>query len=335
MSNAQIVDHGLHQGHMLKEARLHSAGLSLSLLNFGAVTRDLRLLQGNRPLILGFEDPAAYLYNPGYLGVIAGRVAGRIKNARFALDGQSHQLDANEGDTLLHGGAQGLSHVFWEIELLSDASARLRYHSPEGEAGFPGVVDVSLTVTLDGLAVIYDMRAEVGAATPISLAQHNYYNLAGGAQPIRDHRLQVDASSFLVLDNANVPTGEIAALDGSHHDLRLGRSFSDVDPGHRGSDVALVFDTCRDPQLPVATLTAPDGLQMRIVSDQPCAQIYTAATLPEQLGALPGQRIGPAMGVCFEPQGFPNAVNLPQFPSVIATPDKPYRQRLRLEFGWV
>ncbi|MBW3242180.1 galactose mutarotase [Epibacterium sp. DP7N7-1] len=335
MSNAQILDHGLHQGHMLKEVRMHSTGLSVSLLNFGAVTRDLRLLQGNRPLILGFEDPAAYLSNPGYLGVIAGRVAGRIKNARFALDGQSHQLDANEGDTLLHGGAQGLSHAFWEIELLSDASARLRYHSPEGEAGFPGAVDVSLTVTLDGLAIVYDMRAAVSAPTPISLAQHNYYNLTGGGQTVRDHRLQVDASSFLVLDDANVPTGKIAALDGSHHDFRLGRSFSDVDPQHRGSDVALVFDTCRDPELPVATLTAPDGLQMRIVSDQPCAQIYTATTLPEQPGALPRQRIGPAMGVCIEPQGFPNAVNLPQFPSVIATPDHPYRQHLRLEFGWI
>ena len=83
----------------------------------------------------------------------------------------------------------------------------------------------------------------------------------------------------------------------------------------------------------VATLTAPDGLQMRIVSDQPCAQVYTAAALPPQSGALSGQQIGPAIGVCFEPQGFPNAVNLPQFPSVIATPDHPYRQRLRLEFG--
>lgn len=333
MKDAQIVEHGLHRGHTLKEARLQSAGLSISLLNFGAVTRDLRLLEENRPLILGFQDPADYLLNPGYLGVIAGRVAGRIKNARFTLGGQRFQLNPNEGDTLLHGGANGLCHVFWNLEVLSENTARLRYHSPEGEGGFPGAAKIALTVTLEAKAVVYDLTAEVTAPTPISLAQHNYYNLMGGAQSIREHRLQVDATSYLGLDDANVPDGRLLALDGCHHDFRLGRSFAELDPQTKGSDVAVVFDECRDPEQPVASLIAPDGLQMRVISDQPCAQIYTASALPEQPGALPGQRIGSDMGVCIEPQGYANAVNLPQFPSMIATPERPYRQRLRLEFG--
>lgn len=337
MNRAQIVNHGLHRGHMLKEALLDNGVLSLSLLNVGAVTRDLRLSHRgeSRPLVLGFRDPAEYLVNPGYLGVIAGRVSGRIKDACFAHEGDLVRLVANEGGNQLHGGPVGLSHVLWEIEPLSETSARLSYHSPEGENGFPGAVEFSVTITLDGLAVDYVMTAAVSRSTPISLAQHSYYNLSGGQHPIWDHRLQVDATGYLVLDDTNVPMGQIADLLGTRYDLRFGRSFGERDPQHLGTDINLVFDGDRDAALPVATLTAPDGLQMSVITNQPGAQVYTASALGRHPGGLLGQTIGPAMGVCFEPQGFPNAVNLPQFPSVLVTPDRPYSQTLRLEFGWI
>lgn len=139
MNMAQIVNHGLHAGQMLKEARLSSDALSLSLLNIGAVTRDLRLFHKGeeRSLVLGYADPVAYLENPAYLGVMAGRVAGRIKNACFELDGALVRLPANENGNLLHGGAKGLSHVLWDITALSETQARLTYHSPPGRTAFP------------------------------------------------------------------------------------------------------------------------------------------------------------------------------------------------------
>lgn len=337
MNMAQIVNHGLHDGRMLKEACLSNGALRLSLLNVGAATRDLRLFHKGeeRPLVLGYADPVAYLENPAYLGVIAGRVAGRIKNACFELDGALVRLEANENGNQLHGGPKGLSHVLWDITALSGTQARLTYHSPAGENGFPADAEFSVTVSLDGLAVVYDMSSKVSAPTPISLAQHNYYNLAGGAAQIWDHRLQVDASGYLVLDDTNVPNGQIADLFGTRYDMRLGRSLGALDPEHLGSDINLVFDPERVQGLPVATITAPDGLQMAVTTDQPGAQVYTAGWLRPQSGGLQGQEIGPAMGLCFEPQGFPNAVNLPQFPSVMVTPEKPYRQTLRLDFGWI
>ncbi|NIZ12179.1 aldose epimerase family protein [Phaeobacter sp. HF9A] len=336
MGKAQIINHGLHRGQMLKEVTLQSDGLSLSLLNFGAVTRDLRLTAKgeDRPLILGFADPAAYLDNPAYLGVIAGRVANRIKNAQFALGGQHYYLDANEGNNQLHGGPKGLSHVIWELEPLSAASARLSYHSPDGENGFPGAVDFTVVVTLDAMSVDYQMSATVDRPTPINMAQHNYYNLMGGGQPIWDHRLQVDAIGYLAVDDTNVPYGEIAPPDGTRYDLRMGQSLGDLDRERLGTDINVVFDDTRDPALPVAILTAPDGLRMTVTTEQPGAQVYTAMMLPAQGGGLSGQTIGPGMGLCFEPQGHANAVNQPDFPSVIVTPDKPYVQNLRLDFGW-
>ncbi|OIQ33246.1 MAG: galactose mutarotase [Alphaproteobacteria bacterium MedPE-SWcel] len=337
MTAAQIIDHGIHNGHLLKEARLRSGGLSLSLLNVGAVTRDLRLHHNgaDRPLVLGFDDPAEYLANPDYLGAIAGRVAGRIKDARFELDGRVWSLAENEGRNQLHGGPGALSHVLWEMELLSDGAVRLCYHSPDGDNGYPGAVDFTVVARLDDMALEYHMTATVTQPTPISLAQHNYYNLAGGVGPIWDHRLHVDATGYLMLDETAVPNGEIAPLDGMHFDMRRGKSLGDLDPDRLGSDINLVFDAARDQAVPVASLTAPDGVRMRVFTDQPGAQVYTASGLTPNPGGLPGQKIDADMGVCFEPQGFPNAVNQAHFPDVIATPDRPYRQNLRLEFDTI
>ena len=334
MTQSQIIEHGLHDGHMLKEARLKTAELSLSILNFGAATRDLRytVSGADRPLVLGYENPSDYLVNPAYMGVIAGRLAGRTKDARFVLEGQEVVLDANEGNNHLHGGGQGLSHVFWDLHLLDSATAQLTYTSPDGENGYPGTAKFTVAVNLTDSTLTYDMRAEVDRPTPISLAQHNYYNLAGGAEAIWDHRLQVDADRVLLLDATNVPSGESEAISGSRMDFRSEQRLADKDPSQLGMDHNLCFTAGREASQSVGALTAPDGLRMRVFSDQPGAQFYTAGGMGVQAGALPGQKLGPSQGICIEPQGFPNAVNCPNFPSVIATPDTPYRQTLRLEF---
>ena len=336
MGTTQITDHGIYGGQMLREARLESAELSLSILNFGAATRDLRYLVGgaNRRLVLGYKNPGEYIENPDYMGAFVGRVAGRIKNARFDLDGQTHQLNANEGGNQLHGGPSGLSHQFWHFESVDCTKIRLTHTSPDRANGYPGQAVVSILVALTGNRVTYDVIAKVDRPTPISLAQHNYYNLAGGGEPIWDHQLQVDATGYLVLDDSNVPNGAIASLSGTRYDVSQPVRLDQLDPEYQGSDIALCLRQCRDIHEPVAQLRASDGLTMSVWTNQPVAQFYTASGMIKRSGGLHGQCLGPGMGVCFEPQGFPNAVNLANFPSVIATSVQPYRQRLELEFGW-
>lgn len=329
---AEVIDHG----GGLKEARLHRGGLSLSLLNIGAATRDLRVMHRGRqlPVVLGYRDPHAYLTNPYYLGVIAGRVAGRIGGARFLLDGQEVRLPANEGPNLLHGGAGGLSHRFWQIEEAGEAAVRLTYVSPDGENGFPGRVEFGLGVSLGDRTVTYSMSAAPDRPTPINLAQHNYYNLAGGGD-IWSHRLTSPAGSYLPLDAAGIPTGTVDDAAGTRYDFRQGRALAEMDPQREGTDINICFEAGPAPVLPVAALDGPNGLRMQVYSDQPGAQIYTAAGLKAHDGALPGQSLKLFAGVCIEPQGYPDAVNNPQFPPVIVTPDQPYRQELRLEFSEV
>jgi aldose 1-epimerase len=311
---------------------LEDGGVALSLLNLGCITRGWWVPLGGAsvPVVLGFDDPADYLHNPTYMGVIAGRVANRIGGARFVLNGQDHRLTANEGANQLHGGAGGLHSRIWQAETEGVRAVRFSYRSPDGEEGFPGKADIEVTVRLSGSRVTYDMRARVDRPTPINLAQHSYYSL-GVPQTSRDARFTCPADRVTPVDSALIPTGDITPVMGTRHDYRTGAVLAEADPDGIGTDLNLVMPEGRDPALPVAELLAPNGLRLRMWSDQPGLQVYTGHVLPNLRGAHPGQRIAPWAGIALEPQAFPNAVNCPSFPSIIVTPDQPYRQRLTVE----
>lgn len=316
----------------IRDFRLEDAGVSLSLLNLGCITRGWWVPLGGAsvPVVLGFDDPAEYLQNPTYMGVIAGRVANRIAGAGFVLDGKQHRLTANEGVNQLHGGAGGLHSRIWQAETEGARAVRFTYVSPDGEEGYPGRASFEVTVRLSGSRVTYDMRARVDRPTPINLAQHSYYSL-GMPQTSRDARFTCPADRVTPLDSALIPTGDITPITGTRHDFRAGAVLAEADPDGMGTDLNLVMPEGRDPAHPVAELLAPNGLRLRMWSDQPGLQVYTGHGLPNLRGAHPGQRIAPWAGIALEPQAFPNAVNCPSFPSIIVTPDQPYRQKLTVE----
>ena len=120
-------------------------------------------------------------------------------------------------------------------------------------------------------------------------------------------------------------------MAGSRHDFHSGAVLAESDPDGKGTDLNLVMPVGRDSSQPVAELLAPNGLRLRMWSDQPGLQVYTGHGLSRVEGAHPGQCIAPWAGIALEPQGFPNAVNCPTFPSIIVTPDQPYHQRLTVE----
>ncbi|OUS35781.1 hypothetical protein A9Q94_11605 [Rhodobacterales bacterium 56_14_T64] len=327
-----VKDYGQFNGQTLRGVTISDGDATLSVLNYGATTRDWRVpLNGQRiPVLLGYNDPERYLTCATYFGAIAGRVSNRIGSAQYSLGGQSHQLVPNEGANQLHGGPAGLSKVFWDIELDGPSAVRLQYNSPAGENGFPGCAKVTVDIRLDGARVTYDMRAEVDYVTPISLAQHNYYNLGGGGS-IWDHRMRCQADRVLEMDEQGIMTGEISPVDGTRFDFQQMRSFAEADESRLGIDHNLVFEAGRNVGQPVSEVEAPNGMRLKFWSDQPGGQLYTAAAMPPQDGGLDGQTYGPAAGFCFEPQGFPNAVNIPSFPSVLVSPEMPYSQKLQVE----
>jgi len=291
--------------------------MRVAVLDHGAVTQGWWL--GETPLILGYRKPSDHVTDGAFVGAIAGRVANRIGGARYAHGGRTVMLEPNEGRNLLHGGRHGIWSRTWQVRQATRAAVHLALHSPAGEGGFPGSVDFDLYIRLAAPCLTYDIHARTDRPIPISIAQHNYYCL-GDPDGILAHRLRVAARDTLALGADRVPTGARVPVDGGPFDFRTPRPVAQADAG---IDHYFVFDPARDMAGPVVELAAPSGLTLRVRSDQPGAQIYTGHGL--------GDPFRPFAGICIEPSGFPDAVNKPAFPSVMVTPDRPYRQVLSLE----
>jgi aldose 1-epimerase len=314
-----MIERGITKigGRAVDEARLSAGNMEVRLLSYGALTRDWRI--GGRSIVLGYDDPAAYGSDRYYHGAIAGRVANRIREARFTLDGQEVRLPANDGPNHLHGGPGGISRQHWQMEEDGAANAvRLSYRSPNGEGGYPGAVTFEVVVSLTESRLTYDMRAEVDRPTPVSLAQHNYYNLTGGE--VWDHVLTVPAGEYLLAGRDLIMSGERAPVAGTQYDFRTPTRLGDNAPNREMMDACLVLDKGAEPG---AVLTAPGAPTLSFFTDQPGIHVYNSNTL--------GAPFAPFTAVCLEPEAFPDSVNHPGFPSIIVRPGVPYSQRLSIE----
>lgn len=290
-----------------------------SVLNYGAITQSWWFK--DIPLILGFDDPIKYLLDTSYVGAVVGRVANRIGGARFELAGTRFGLSANEGKNTLHGGAEGLSKQFWNLRQTAPNEVVLHYLSHDGESGFPANVRFEVSVTLRYPRLTYILKGYPDRPTPISLTQHNYYSL-GSSKGVDAHKLELASVRYLELDEQGVPSGAMCSTKNGELDFSAPRSIGHVP---KAIDHYFCFDLNRDPTGPIAKFTAPSGLSLTAYSDQPGVQVYSGAQLAKPLSG--------SAGLCIEPSGYPNAPNIPSFPSIICTYEKPYRQVLTLEIS--
>jgi aldose 1-epimerase len=323
-------------GTAVEEITLESADAAVSIIALGCVVRDWRVDSGGRslPMVLGFRTLDDYLQHSRSHGVVAGRVANRTAGAAFELDGQSYALTPNLGRHHLHGGAVGLGGRVWTMEGDAAANAvRLAYASPDGEEGYPGAVDFTVTYRLDGPRLVCEMAGTPDRRTPINLAQHNYYNLAGGAD-VRDHVLWVAAKRYTVTDEELIPTGEIAPVADTRLDFTTPVSFEASDPERRGVDANLVLDEGRDLDAPSAIVDCPwSGLTLKLWTAEPGLQVFNAGRMEIAVPGHDGQRYGRFAGLCLEAQHFPDSLHQPDWPSIIRGPEAPYFQRLVVEIG--
>lgn len=303
----------------IKQVVLKDGDMQVSLLSFGATTQGW--WYKDQPMILGYDDPQAYVAATNYMGAIVGRVANRIGAARFDLGNTRFELEANEGRNTVHGGRWGLSRQNWTLDQVSPTEAVFRHSSPHGAGGFPGLVHFTVKVTLAFPKLTYTITAQPDRPTPISIAQHNYYCL-GGAKDILAHRLQLASDRYLDVDAQGIPTGTLAEAG------QNGMSFSTpmaVGEAAQDIDNFYVFDRMDQANAPVATFAAPSGLRLSVWSDQPGAQVYS--------GAFLGDPFQKRAGLCIEPSGYPNAPNIASFPSILCAPERPYSQVLTLEIS--
>lgn len=330
---------GRDDGRTVDEIVLESADAAVSILNYGCVVRDWRVdgPRGSLPMVLGFPDFGSYVNFSRSHGAIVGRIANRTKDSTFQLDGETYRLTPNHGPNKqhhIHGGAIGLGRRIWDMEADAGGGAvHLRYHSPDGEEGYPGAVDFAVTYRLEGPKLVCEMAGMPDRPTPINLAHHNYFNLGGGGT-VRDHVLWIDAAEYTPLDAENIPLGTIEPVAGTYLDFTTARSIEDSDPERIGIDNNYILNAERDPDQPAAWARCPrTGLRLRVWTGEPGLQIFNAATMTVGAPGHGGGAYGPFAGLCFEAQHFPDSMNHPNWPSIVRTPEAPYFQRLAIEIA--
>ncbi|MFO0791622.1 MAG: aldose epimerase family protein [Pirellulales bacterium] len=315
-------------------------GVKVKLLSRGATLAEWHVPDKNGKIddvLFGFDDVAGYeSKDNGYFGAIAGRVANRIANGKFKLDGKEYTLAKNDGPNTLHGGLKrSFDKVVWNGEPFKNNDGEgvlFTYVSPDGEEGFPGKLTCHVRYTLtDKNEIRIEYDATTDKPTPINVTNHAYFNLSGaGAPTILDHELMLAADHYTPIDETLIPTGEIAPVKGTPFDFRefhkIGERVDQLNdqPG-KGYDHNFVLNN-QSGKLALAAKVrdAKTGRVLSVYTTEPGVQFYGGNFLNGVKGKG-GKEYAYRSGLCLETQHYPNSINEPKFPSVVLRPGKTYR----------
>ena len=198
----------------------NASGMRVAIMNYGGIVVSLEVPDRDGKLadvVLGFDSLAGYFDKSPYFGAIVGRYGNRIGAGRFTLDGHDYTLAGNDHGQALHGGLRGFDKVLWTATPKVTAAGPalvLHYLSKDGEEGYPGNLDVTVTYTLtEKNELRLDYQATTDRPTVLNLTNHSYFNLAGaGTGDILKHELTIHADRFTPVDKGLIPTGQLQAV---------------------------------------------------------------------------------------------------------------------------
>ncbi|KQT33819.1 aldose epimerase [Sphingomonas sp. Leaf412] len=338
----------LKDGTVVDAVTLSNArGTSARIIAYGATLQSLKSRDRAgkvADVVLGHDDLAGYVDTPNYFGVTVGRYANRIAGGTFRLDGHTYQLTRNDKTNSLHGGTRGFDRQLWRIVSVRSgpsASVTLALTSPDGDQGYPGKLDVTVTYALDDNgALTIDFDAKTDKPTVVNLTNHAIFDLGGegSANGILGHRLMMPASRYTPVDVRLIPTGERKPVAGTVFDFTRGRTISNGirdgrDPqivAGRGYDHNFVIDAglTAQPKLAGRLSDPVSGRVLEVWSTEPGLQVYTGNFLDGTLVGKSGHLYRMGDGIALEPQKFPDTPNQPAFPSARVDPGKPYHHRM-------
>lgn len=311
---------------------LNNNGMSVSFLNFGGIITNISVPNRNKTIenvILSYKNYTDYEENPNFLGTIVGPVAGRIKGASFELEGQTHLLEANEGNHHLHGGSTGFHQVIWTavpFETAKTVGVRLTHTSADGEGGYPGTVEVTVTYTLNNNnELIIDYSATTDQTTALTLTNHSYFNLSGNlVETIHNHEVTMDVDQVVELDSELIPTGNKINVAHTSFDFRDGRKLSDFPYDHY-----FIFNQHKPENVMIKDDLS--GRIMTLTTNQPGLVMYSAHGLDGNL-ELAERTSTPFLGVCFETQASPASLHHKVFPDVVLKAGETYEKQTVFSF---
>lgn len=342
--HSNITDFGrLADGTPIQQIRLtNDHGLALSVITFGATITGIETPDRHGQIadvVLGFPDLAGYLGNQPYFGATIGRVAGRITGARFTLDGVEYRLPANNQANHLHGGIKGLSFRAWTLAGCEQLADRIQvvmtYRSPDGEEGYPGNVELRVTYAVTNAGeVVIDYHAVTDRATPLSLTNHAYFNLAGTGT-ILDHRLAIYADEFYPADSESTLFGTCLRVTPAN-DLNQIQRLAEVVPriADQHGDLYRVRRSEPGTLAPTARLEDPtSGRVMEVATTDSCVQFFASKILSGALVGKGGQAYPRFAAVCLECEGYPDGANRPDLEDLILRPGSPYQRTAVYRFS--
>lgn len=341
------VDIGEVDGLVVKSVTMkNDNGMSIECSNYGcAITKVCvpNKLGEIENVVLGYKTLQEYINDTQYVGVVVGRVGGRIHNSEFELNGTIYKLTENEKTNHLHGGFKGLSSVIWDIQLIENIDyleVKFTHTSFDGEEGYPGNINLTVSYRLtqeNELLITYDGTSDKD--TIVSMTNHSYFNLSGNAKRnVLNHRLTLKSNEYVELNKDLIPTGAILDVINTPFDFREGKTLVEgVQSQHpqinivgNGYDHPFILNTNHQSEIELSE--AECGIKLIVETNNPCVVIYSANFLNAK-GIVKDDVSGKYLGICLETQGIPDSINHSNFPSIVLKKGEKYHTETKYRFG--
>ena len=321
-------------------------GVSVSITNYGGRVVSFMVPDKNNKLtdvVLGYDSISAYgKKGEPFFGALIGRYGNRIGKGKFTLEGKAYQLQLNDGTNTLHGGTDGFFGKVWEAKQ-NGQQLELTYSSADGEAGYPGKLDVKVVYTLTNEnAFQIDYTATTDKATIVNLTNHAYFNLSGeGSKTILDHELMIAADAITPVDSTLIPTGALLPVKGTSFDFTVAKAIGkDIERKEeqlkfgKGYDHNFVLKP-NDGKIPVAILKSTiTGIKMEVYTTEPGLQFYSGNFLTGvDKDGKGGKSYAYRSALCLETQHFPDAPNHANFVSTVLKPGQTYTTSTTYKFS--
>jgi len=326
---------------------LAASGIRARITNYGGTIVSIQAPDRNHQMadvVLGFDTLAEYVANPTqYFGATIGRYGNRIANGLFTLDGVSHQLPTNNGVNSLHGGDYGFFRRVFKPRALPDGGLELTYLSKDGEEGYPGNLNVTVTFHVtDSGELRIDYAATTDKDTVVNLTNHSYFNLKGaGSGDVLGHILTLNAERFTPVDKTLIPTGELLGVAGTPFDFRrltpIGARIDQDNDQLKiagGYDHNWVLNKSGNALTLAARVQEPTtGRTLEVQTSEPGVQFYTGNFLDGTVKGKAGKVYARRGAFCLETQHFPDSPNHPAFPTTELKPGQRYQSTTVYRFG--
>ncbi|MCL2839147.1 MAG: galactose-1-epimerase [Defluviitaleaceae bacterium] len=329
-------------GHiMLKTLSMRNKnGMALTVTNLGCAIISLVIPTKEKPtdVVLGFDHAEDYKKLHPSFGVVCGRVANRIGNGKFQLEGKTYQLEINHGIHHLHGGTQGFDKKVWTIESAQDNKIIFTLESPDGDSGYPAKLQARVTYTLSDENILrIDYAATADDTTICNMTNHSYFNLCGHDTPnIYEQTMQIFSDKITAVDDGLIPTGELMDIAGTPFDFTSPKPLGkDIEAAGKMNDTD-GYDhnyVLRQSGTAAIAHSPTTGITMTVSTNSPGVQLYTANSID---GTLSGKGVTyqKHSAFCLETQYFPDAVNKPSFPSPIIRKGETQQAYTEFKFEW-